>query len=299
MPIILVVDDSTTDRLLVGELLRKADMDWLVSFAAHGVEALDLVPDLCPDVVITDMIMPEMDGLHFLQSMKKEHPEIPVVMMSGQGTEQLAMEALEKGATSYVPKDELSERLVETIQQILTASKPDSNYTRLIETMEENRYRFSLDNDPAIIPSLIDLIQNMMVGMGICDEASARRVEVAVDEALINAIYHGNLELPKDKLQETRDLLHRGKPVAIIESRRAEEVFRDRRVVVDVTMTREEARITIRDDGVGFQIGEIPKAGDPESLERGGSRGLILMANFADDLRFNEKGNEVTLVVKK
>ena len=55
-----------------------------------------------PDVVITDMLMPEMDGMELVRSISVDYPHIPVILITGHGNESLAVEALEKGQTSYV-----------------------------------------------------------------------------------------------------------------------------------------------------------------------------------------------------
>ena len=67
MPTILVVDDSPVDRRIVeGLLQREADLDWLVDYAENGVRALAKMKDLLPDVIVTDLQMPEMDGLELV-----------------------------------------------------------------------------------------------------------------------------------------------------------------------------------------------------------------------------------------
>ena len=62
MPVVLIVDDSEVDRRLVGGLLPQ-DLEWLVEFAENGVSALEKIKLSLPDVVITDLMMPEMDGM--------------------------------------------------------------------------------------------------------------------------------------------------------------------------------------------------------------------------------------------
>ena len=70
MPIILVVDDSETDRKLIGGLL-KPKLDWIVQYASNGAEALDLIGQIFPDVVVTDLQMPEMDGIQLCMNQKR------------------------------------------------------------------------------------------------------------------------------------------------------------------------------------------------------------------------------------
>src|SRR5437588_11976782 len=117
MPIILVVDDSPVDRLLTGRLLsREKELDWVIEYAENGREALAFMKDLVPHVVVTDLMMPDMDGLELVAAVRAEHPEVPVILMTGQGSETLALEALERGAASYVPKGQLADKLLDTVK---------------------------------------------------------------------------------------------------------------------------------------------------------------------------------------
>jgi anti-sigma regulatory factor (Ser/Thr protein kinase) len=64
-------------------------------------------------------------------------------------------------------------------------------------------------------------------------------------------------------------------------------------------MSREQATITIRDEGPGFDPSSLPDPTDPENIGKISGRGLLLIRTFMDDVRFNETGNEITLVKKK
>jgi len=90
MPIILVVDDSETDRKLIGGLL-KCKLDWIVQYASDGAEAFELVGQVFPDVVITDLQMPVMNGIELCAQVKREHPHVPVLLTTGVGSESLAV----------------------------------------------------------------------------------------------------------------------------------------------------------------------------------------------------------------
>ena len=154
MPVILVVDDSETDRVLIRELLGQEDMDWLVEFADSAEQAIVMLTHLAVDVVITDMLMPGMSGLELLRHVRKQVKPVPVLLVSGHGSESLAAEAIRDGAASYVPKDQLSARLVETVRQVLTAVGAEQSHERLIESIADLRARFELENDPMLIPAV-------------------------------------------------------------------------------------------------------------------------------------------------
>ena len=107
MATILVVDDSAVDRRLVGGLLE-TDAELEVEYAAHGKEALAKIEYLVLELVVTDLMMPEMDGLELVAAMRSKYPLIPVILMTSKGSEEIAVRALQEGAASYVPKRNLA-----------------------------------------------------------------------------------------------------------------------------------------------------------------------------------------------
>ena len=96
-----------------------------------------------PDVVITDMLMPEMDGMELVSNISMDYPTIPVILITGHGNESSAVEALEKGRTSYVPKQYLADKLQETVEQVLAVAKADRSYSRLISCLKNRAVRVS------------------------------------------------------------------------------------------------------------------------------------------------------------
>jgi DNA-binding NarL/FixJ family response regulator len=212
MPIILVVDDSPFDRHLTGRLLRKEkELDWVIEYAENGREALAFMKDLVPHVVVTDLMMPDVDGLELVAAVRSEHPEVPVILMTGQGSETLALEALERGAASYVPKGQLADKLVDTVKQVLAVARADSRYQRLTECFVNNQISAELDNDPALISPLVDLVQKMLTDMRFCDAPERVHLGIALEEALLNAFCHGSLALPAEQVQEARAELSQGR----------------------------------------------------------------------------------------
>src|SRR5687767_9244295 len=107
---ILVVDDSPVDQTLVGRLLQKCEGLEPI-YADNGREALAAIEREEPDLVLTDLQMPEMDGLALVKAIRKQHSSVPVILMTAFGSEDIAMEALHRGAANYVPKKNLAKDL--------------------------------------------------------------------------------------------------------------------------------------------------------------------------------------------
>ncbi len=295
MTSILVVDDSAVDRRLVGELLERR-FECSVDYAVNGLEAMARLKDMAPDLVVTDLTMPEMNGLELVTAVRKHFPAIPIILMTAYGSEALSIEALEKGAASYVPKSRLADKLPDTTKEVLTLAKADRCHAKLITCLDETDFRFTLDNDPALVDPLVDLIQQMVSGMGLVDFTGRLQVGVAVKEAVLNAIFHGNLEITKEQVQEVEHELIQEGDLSLVEKRANEDPYCNRRVHLEVHITPKEARFLIRDEGSGFDLSEVPDLNEPGALEPVGRRGLSLIQTFMDEVLYNEKGNEVRLV---
>src|SRR6516164_3042780 len=103
---ILVVDDAAVFRRAVAEELSNDPALEVVGTAANGRIALAKMPQVCPDIVILDVEMPEMDGLTTLKELRKTYPRLPVIMFSAlteRGAE-ATLDALALGATDYFTK---------------------------------------------------------------------------------------------------------------------------------------------------------------------------------------------------
>jgi CheY-like chemotaxis protein len=298
MTTVLVVDDSAADRALVSGLLR-ARSQWTVQTTANGAEALAQMETVTPDAVLTDLQMPEMDGLQLVAAIREQHPGVPVVLMTAYGSETLAIEALEKGAASYVPKSQLADKLLNTLEKVLALARADRSYEQLIGCMTDVEFALSLKNDAGLFDPLVELIQQVVVGVGFCDFAERLHIGMALKEPLMNALLHGSLELSVEQMQAVLDKLRKGEEVSLVKDPRSEPTYRDRRILVKARICPEEVRFVVRDEGVGFDITAVPESKDPAALEPGQRRGLTIMRNLMDEVIFNDVGNEVTLVKRR
>ena len=159
---ILIAEDSATQAEQISCLLEQEG--YAVTLAGNGIEALEKLKENQPDAILTDMDMPEMDGLQLVDSICIQYPWIPIVLMTSQGTDETAVEALGRGAAAYVPKSQLYGRLLATLSQVLGMIRADRSYSKLIALLDRNEFEFSLDNDPLLIEPLVDLMQQMLAG---------------------------------------------------------------------------------------------------------------------------------------
>lgn len=294
MVTVLVVDDSAIDRRLAGALLEERE-GWTAAYAEDGVAALDRIRRDPPDLVLTDLQMPQLNGLELVEAVRAAYPGVPVVLMTAHGSEDIAVEALRKGAASYVAKRNLARDLVATLESVLPAATVQEDRRKVQACLAETEFTFVLGNDTGIIQPLIAHLHDHLIQRKLVDDGELTRVATALYEVLLNAIEHGNLEL-NSQLREVED----GVPYRrLADERRRLSPYQDRVVRVTARFAREEAAFVVRDEGPGYDPDKLPDPTDPANIERASGRGLLLIRMFMDDVRLNAKGNEITLVKRR
>jgi NarL family two-component system response regulator LiaR len=113
---VMIVDDHPVVRSGLGTMLQAFDDLELVSEAASGSTALAKCREELPDVILMDMVMPEMDGLETTRAILDQYPTVKIIMLTSFTKENMVQEALEAGATSYLLKDAPIDELAEAIR---------------------------------------------------------------------------------------------------------------------------------------------------------------------------------------
>ena len=113
---ILIIDDEAPIRRVLRDILENES--YQVDDASTGMEALQIMKEQEFDAIFCDIKMPEMDGIEVLEAIKKES-DVPVIMLSGHGTIETAVEAIKKGAFDFIPKPPDLNRLLITLRNAL------------------------------------------------------------------------------------------------------------------------------------------------------------------------------------
>ncbi|QDT04585.1 Transcriptional regulatory protein YycF [Rubripirellula lacrimiformis] len=293
---VLLSEDSPTQAFHIQSKL--VDEGYEVHLVSNGQEALDCIPEFCPHLILTDMEMPVMDGLQLVTHSCQRFPEIPIILITANGSEATAVEALNLGAAAYLPKSMIDEKLFATIDQVLDVMESANSYAQLIQSMDYNELRFTLPNQLELIRPLVELIKQMSLGLSLLDVNEGIRLGMAVDHAVQNAMLHGNLELSSEALKSDAELTIQGEPSLPVR-RAAEPEFCVRRVHVTVRLSPTEAEITVADDGAGFDTSLFPDRHAPNQLGQDQGRGLVMIRSFMDEVNFNDAGNEITMRKRK
>lgn len=292
---ILLVEDSPTQAMQMKMLLESAAHQ--VTWCDDGTPAIEHLQNGVFELVVTDLELPLMNGLELIKMMQCDFPQIPAVLVTGQGSERLAAEALRNGATAYVPKSMVEDMLLGTVEDVLGVLRTDRSYAELIECTVENRLVFELPNKMSVLTTAIDLTMQLAAGMQLLSGSDRFRVWTALQHAATNAVYRGNLELTREQWQQSSsDEEHDIALPAIVSQRMESAPYKDRKIHYDARLMRDLIRIAIRDEGRGFDTSHFSSDSSSEALSSDSGRGLVLIRNFMDKVTFNAKGNEIIMI---
>jgi CheY-like chemotaxis protein len=233
--------------------------------ARDGKEALNLFQAGPPDLVLSDLRMPGLDGLQLLQAIKEINPRVPVVIISGHGDAQTVVAALKAGAENFLAKPLSLETLARVVDQALALSRL---LPTAIPSLAKIRQVTHLEcpSRQELISDLVQIIALSAINVGFAVHDLDNNLKLALVEAITNAMEHGH----------HWDL--------------------SRLVTLEVKLTPERLLVSVEDQGPGFDVQSLPDPTSEDHLLAERGRGVFLMQAIMDEVRFNQAGNRVTMV---
>ena len=276
------------------DVLIELELGWEVIFAPSAQDAHAIAAVRGVDVVLVDLANPHVEGVELVASLTARHPHMPIVLMSAPYAVSVALEAVRKGAVNHFPRDLLDTEPAAVLNTLRAAAEGHRRRSQAAARLDHQAFAFTLANDPGEVPAVVARLADAASEVGLCDRPTARRIGVAVEEALLNAIIHGNLEVSTDLRQADEGAYDR----RIVE-RQVQSPYAERRIRLTGRLSRSEAVFVIQDEGPGFDVSQVPDPTDPENLFRVGGRGILLMRSFMTAVQFDDRGSRVTLVKRR
>jgi DNA-binding response OmpR family regulator len=283
---ILIVDDNI-DLL---DYLKDFFMiyNYEVILAETGAEGIDKFREFSPDIVISDMRLPDKNGNIVVKEIKEIDREVPIIIITGYSDHQLILSAMKNGACDLLKKPFKPNDLKYLINKIETLFRKIKVKLSSAFVQWEKRHLI-IRNDLRIIRSVVDFIFSNIDY--ISEDVSF--MKIGLQEVLINAIEHGNLEISN---KEKKELLDRGDYNKILNKRVQDSAYKDKFVDIKVFSTPEYLKITIQDMGKGFDPTQIPDPTNPENFLEEYGKGIFMAINAFDEVEYNDIGNCVTLI---
>ncbi|MEK6583785.1 MAG: SpoIIE family protein phosphatase, partial [Nitrospirota bacterium] len=206
-----------------------------------------------------------------------------------------------------------SDGLIEVLKRCSTEVNPDALVTRLVREIDRLRSDKEYDDDITILcleitdsyycnwttsaidtDHVIKLLINPLHDKLCNDIRVIKKIQVAIHEALTNAINHGNLEIDSGWMYiNGDDTMHE----LIKKERLNNPVYGNRKVTTRYQISDDRIIYHIKDDGSGFNHRNIEDPREPDNLEKFSGRGIALIKMYMDEVSFNDKGNEIRMVI--
>jgi len=249
---ILVVDDEPVARELISDVLARRG--YSPSVAADGGAALEALKRRSPDLVLLDLRLPDMSGIEVLSSIRKSHPDLPVVLFSAYGTVDAVVKAMKLGAYDFVEKPLDVEHLMIVVRNALEQSRLLDEVTRLRAKVEE---RYRLVGSSKVMQTLRKRIR----------QAAASKAHVLITgrtgsgKDLVARAIHNQSDCSEGPFVK---LNCAAIPHELVES----ELFGYRKGAFSGAYTDKEGRIEAADGGTIFfdEIGDMPPAAQAKLL---------------------------------
>ncbi|MFY9256987.1 MAG: response regulator [Fuerstiella sp.] len=289
---ILLIDDSITDRTRSVGLLRKADAAWDVIPVSNADDALKMLGQRRINVVISDVVMPGIDGRQLLKIMGTDYPMIPAILISSQQDDQVAAECIGLGAVNYVSKEKLAEKLGAVVKEVLKAEEELVSRRRVLEHVVQNRFQFEIENNLDQIRALVNYVRDRLLAMQVLSTIRIRNATTAVRECLLNAYFHGNLQVNSRPLELTRT-----EYMKVASVRQQQSEYANRRIRLAMQLGQQTVTFRISDDGQGFDHSATERLTGPPSDSFSNGNGIRLMRALMESVDFNASGTEVALAI--
>ena len=244
---ILIVDDEANARAALSEILK--DEGYVTETAADGFKALGKLEEFAPDVILTDLKMPGLDGIAFMEKAKASSPGVVFVVMTAFGTITSAVEAVKKGAENYLTKPLDFDALAAVIERAMEKARLVQETRQLRDRLRErNAFSHIVSDDPKM-----RVVLDLVAQVGPSKASVLITGESGTGKELIAEAIH----LASPRAQKPFVRLH---CAALAESLLESELFGHERGAFTGAVARREGRFKQADGGTLFldEIGEIP-----------------------------------------
>ena len=259
---ILIVDNNDELRSSLEQVLR--DLGHSVVATGDRDEALAREDLEEFDLIISDLTDDADSGVQLLSELQRKRLLVPVVVSSDETQQPGIVKAFKMGAANYLRLPYNKEELRNIVEKTLSYKLRFVDDLKVLPHVHE-KIDFELPSDLSLMNGVLHYLLERVAKLGLI-KPERSNLFVALDEAFVNAVKHGNRNDPTKMVRITAEL------------------------------SASEARFTVEDEGEGFNVQEIPDPCDPANLFKTSGRGVLLIYNIMDEVKYNERGNRLTMI---
>ena len=286
---LLIADDS----IEILEQLRNffEEQGHGVIEAPDGDKALALFKQQPIDGVFSAVTMPKLGGIELLKELKSLQTNLPFVLLSKPDDAGSILISMDLGACDFLTKPLTNANLHRSLNKVITLLGDFQFSPYCLEHSVSESRNLEIGNDFEYINRIVAFITRDLPSYGILGEEDLFTLNIILAEALENSIFHGNLEISSELKNNRYALFHE-------EGKRRREIkpYQERKVYIYYEITQNSVKYVLRDEGKGFAHNKMLDPKDPDNLFKINGRGILLIMNFMDEVFWNERGNEITMV---
>lgn len=287
---VLIVEDDPASRNYLCDTVEAEGHE--TKTAEDGEIGLKIFKEQQPDLVISDIQMPVVDGLELLEAIRRQSSDSIVVMATAYGSEEYAMQALRLGANNYMKKPIRHAELLPLLRKYSSIIEARTVEHEILGMIVEKNSAMKFDNRFEVISKIVDYLV-METGNSIPKDKRFG-VRLGLLELLTNAIEHGNLGIGYD---EKTTALESDSLESLYKRRLADPSLSGRKVTVAFRMNGTSCEWLITDEGKGFDWVTVRDSFDESKLLDLHGRGIFITQMYFDKLEYNEAGNAVRAVI--
>ena len=285
----LIADDTTEVLEFLQEFLVQAGHS--VICAKDGEEALKIFRKEEIEGIFCALTLPKLGGLELLKEVKSSNSRRPFVMLCPHSDTKNALNALQLGACDYLIKKIKPLELQRTLDRVVSLHEGFHFSAYALDHLLQETRTLEIGNDFEGVNRIIAFMTQDLPSYGILIQEQLFRMNMLLKEAIENAIFHGSLELSSEMRRKNPQLFYK-----TAEQKRDIDPYKNRRLTLQYDISRNSAKYVVRDEGKGFAHADLLDPADPDNLLRIEGRGLIMIMNFMDEVFWNDRGNEITMV---
>jgi CheY-like chemotaxis protein len=240
--------------------------NYQIDTASNGRIAWQKVQENDYDLVITDIRMPEIDGIELLKLIRQHNSSIPIIVVTAFASIETAVEALQSGAANFLKKpfsiDEINtvtSKALKAAVQTKIQSKTIGNISKSFSVVTKSKH--------SIVDPVFQQIRDMAKNFGFSNDQLHMNLYLCLTEAIANAIDHGN----------------KGDP--------------DKEITIDAIINSDSIIINISDEGNGFNLNMVPDPTQDCNISKSRGRGIFLMRCYMDSVSYSNNGSKVTMII--
>lgn len=190
-----LLDDDKTITNILKIIITTRNLGEVCGISNHPYEALEDLKLITPDIVITDLLMPEMDGITFIKKAKQLYPDISFIMLSQVASKDMIANAYAEGIEFYIQKP-LNSLEVEKVTTAVTQKIRMSRTLEQMQTIFQTNFQASTEIKPQeILPNYLPKLKKILQRLGVIGDVGAKDIITTVSYMIENQIHLDNITI--------------------------------------------------------------------------------------------------------